>query len=124
MSGKKFIMGVQEVAEGANMPTDLEGVDIFKAAKLLYPPGKASNAGGVAVSGQEMSQNSERRSWQENELQQMPKDIVAGIHQSCIQYGDQGANDGERYLDYVKGANIAGFRNVADAMLAFGTAPL
>ncbi len=108
--------GCRAVSEGANMPTDLDGVHIFKAAKLLYAPGKASNAGGVAVSGLEMSQNSERRSWKEDELQQMLKDIMAGIHESCIQYGDQG--DG--YIDYVKGANIAGFKKVADAMLAFG----
>jgi glutamate dehydrogenase (NADP+) len=98
------------------MPTDLEGVHIFKHAKLPYAPGKASNAGGVAVSGLEMSQNSERRSWKEEELQQMLKDIMAGIHNSCIQYGNQGGG----YIDYVKGANIAGFKKVADAMLAFG----
>ena len=108
--------GCRAVSEGANMPTDLDGVHIFKHAKLLYAPGKASNAGGVAVSGLEMSQNSERRSWKEEELQQMLKDIMAGIHKSCIAYGDQG--DG--YIDYVKGANIAGFKKVADAMLAFG----
>jgi glutamate dehydrogenase (NADP+) len=91
-------------------------VHTFKHHKILYAPGKASNAGGVAVSGLEMSQNSERRSWKEDELQQMLKDIMSGIHTSCIQYGDQG--DG--YIDYVKGANIAGFKKVADAMLAFG----
>ena len=108
--------GCRAVSEGANMPTDLEGVHIFKHAKLLYAPGKASNAGGVAVSGLEMSQNSERRSWKEEELQQMLKDIMAGIHNSCIQYGNQGGG----YSDYVKGANIAGFKKVADAMLAFG----
>ena len=108
--------GCRAVSEGANMPTDLDGVHTFKHAKLLYAPGKASNAGGVAVSGLEMSQNSERRSWKEEELQQMLKDIMAGIHNSCITYGDQG--DG--YIDYVKGANIAGFKKVADAMLAFG----
>jgi glutamate dehydrogenase (NADP+) len=108
--------GCRAVSEGANMPTDLDGVHVFKAAKLLYAPGKASNAGGVAVSGLEMSQNSERRSWKEDELQQMLKDIMHGIHQSCIAYGDQGGG----YIDYVKGANIAGFKKVADAMLAFG----
>jgi len=78
--------------------------------------GKASNAGGVAVSGLEMSQNSERRSWKEEDLQQMLKDIMAGSHYSCIQYGNQGGG----YIDYVKGANIACFKKVADAMLAFG----
>jgi glutamate dehydrogenase (NADP+) len=108
--------GCKAVSEGANMPTDLEGVHIFKEAKMLYAPGKASNAGGVAVSGLEMSQNSGRRSWKELELQQMLKDIMLGIHQSCLAYGDQGGG----YIDYVKGANIAGFKKVADAMLAFG----
>ena len=108
--------GCKAVAEGANMPTDLEGVHVFKAAKILYAPGKASNAGGVAVSGLEMSQNSGRRSWKEDDLQQMLKDIMAGIHTSCLAYGDQGGG----YIDYVKGANIAGFKKVADAMLAFG----
>ena len=108
--------GCKAVAEGANMPTDLDGVHVFKAAKILYAPGKASNAGGVAVSGLEMSQNSERRSWKEEELQQMLKDIMSGIHKSCLAYGDQGGG----YIDYVKGANIAGFKKVADAMLAFG----
>ena len=108
--------GCIAVSEGANMPTDLDGVHTFKAAKILYAPGKASNAGGVAVSGLEMSQNSERRAWKEEELQQMLKDIMSGIHDSCIKYGDQGSG----YIDYVKGANIAGFKKVADAMLAFG----
>ncbi|PXW78526.1 glutamate dehydrogenase (NADP) [Blastomonas natatoria] len=108
--------GCIAVSEGANMPTDLDGVHAFKAAKILYAPGKASNAGGVAVSGLEMSQNSERRAWKEEELQQMLKDIMSGIHDSCIRYGDQGGG----YIDYVKGANIAGFKKVADAMLAFG----
>ena len=108
--------GCRAVSEGANMPTDLDGVHVFKAAKILYAPGKASNAGGVAVSGLEMRQNSERRAWKEDELQQMLKDIMAGIHSSCLAYGDQGGG----YIDYVKGANIAGFKKVADAMLAFG----
>jgi glutamate dehydrogenase (NADP+) len=108
--------GCAAVAEGANMPTNLEGVHVFKAAKILFAPGKAANAGGVAVSGLEMSQNSGRRSWSEPELQQMLKDIMAGIHKSCQAYGDQGGG----YIDYVKGANIAGFKKVADAMLAFG----
>jgi len=108
--------GCRAVSEGANMPTDLAGVHVFRAAKLLYAPGKAANAGGVAVSGLEMSQNSERRAWKEEELQQMLKDIMAGIHKSCVTYGDQGGG----YIDYVKGANIGGFNKVADAMLAFG----
>ena len=87
-----------------------------KDARILYAPGKAANAGGVAVSGLEMSQNSERRSWKEAELQQLLLDIMEGIHSSCLQYGDQGGG----YVDYVKGANIAGFKKVADAMLAYG----
>ena len=97
------------------MPTDLDGVHVFKEAKLLYAPGKASNAGGVAVSGLEMSQNSARISWKEEQLQQLLKDIMLGIHESCREYGQSGD-----YIDYVKGANIAGFKKVADAMLAFG----
>jgi glutamate dehydrogenase (NADP+) len=108
--------GCVAVAEGANMPTDLEGVHVFKAARLLYAPGKAANAGGVAVSGLEMSQNSARISWKEAELQQLLRDIMDGIHTRCIEYGRIDAD----YVDYVKGANIAGFKKVADAMLAFG----
>ena len=110
--------GCIAVAEGANMPTDLEGVHVFKAARILYAPGKAANAGGVAVSGLEMSQNSERRSWKESELQQLLLDIMEGIHTSCLSYG--GVAGGGNYVDYVKGANIAGFKKVADAMLAYG----
>jgi glutamate dehydrogenase (NADP+) len=108
--------GCIAVSEGANMPTDLEGVHVFKEAKILYAPGKAANAGGVAVSGLEMSQNSERRSWKEAELQQLLLDIMEGIHDRCLTYGRR--DDG--HVDYVKGANIAGFKKVADAMLAFG----
>lgn len=108
--------GCIAVSEGANMPTNLEGVHVFKDAKIMFAPGKAANAGGVAVSGLEMSQNSGRRSWNEAELQQMLKEIMDGIHKSCLTYGDRG--DG--YIDYVRGANIAGFKKVADAMLAFG----
>ena len=104
------------VSEGANMPTDIDGIHVFREARLLYAPGKAANAGGVAVSGLEMSQNSERRAWKEEELQQMLKDIMSGIHARCLEYGRQGGG----YCDYVKGANIAGFKKVADAMLAFG----
>lgn len=111
--------GCCAVSEGANMPCDLDAVHAFKDARLLYAPGKASNAGGVAVSGLEMSQNSLRKSWSEEELQQMLKDIMAGIHDRCLTYGDKGAKEGG-YVDYVKGANIAGFKKVADAMLAFG----
>jgi glutamate dehydrogenase (NADP+) len=109
--------GCIAVAEGANMPTDLEGVEIFKQAQILYAPGKAANAGGVAVSGLEMSQNSARMSWKEAELEAMLENIMKGIHDSCVAYG---ANAGSDYVNYVKGANVAGFKKVADAMLAFG----
>lgn len=108
--------GCIAVSEGANMPTNLDGVHHFKHARILFAPGKAANAGGVAVSGLEMSQNSERRSWKEAELQQMLLDIMEGIHERCLTYGRIDAD----YVDYVKGANIAGFKKVADAMLAFG----
>ena len=105
------------VSEGANMPTDLDGVHAFKTAKILYGPGKAANAGGVAVSGLEMSQNSARIPWKEEELQQLLCDIMKGIHAKCVRYGGTGDSD---HIDYVKGANIAGFVKVANAMLAYG----
>lgn len=108
--------GCIAVSEGANMPTTLDGVKVFHDAKLMYGPGKAANAGGVAVSGLEMSQNSERISWNHERLGEMLTDLMEGIHGKCVAYGDKG--DG--YVDYVKGANIAGFKKVADAMLAFG----
>lgn len=108
--------GCMAVSEGANMPCDLDAVHVFKAARTLYAPGKAANAGGVAVSGLEMSQNSARRSWSEDELQGLLRGIMDGIHERCLAYGRQ--PDG--HVDYVKGANIAGFKKVADAMLAFG----
>ena len=108
--------GCIAVSEGANMPTDLDGVHVFKNAKILYAPGKAANAGGVAVSGLEMSQNSQRRSWREEELQQLLVDIMAGIHKACAEHG----RDNSGHIDYVKGANIAGFKKVANAMLAYG----
>jgi glutamate dehydrogenase (NADP+) len=108
--------GCMAVSEGANMPTDLEGVHVFKDAQILFAPGKAANAGGVAVSGLEMSQNSARMSWKEAELQQLLKDIMDGIHERASSYG----RVSDTYIDYVKGANIAGFKKVADAMLAYG----
>jgi glutamate dehydrogenase (NADP+) len=108
--------GVIAVSEGANMPTTLEGVHVFHDARIMYGPGKAANAGGVAVSGLEMSQNAERISWNHARLGEMLTDLMEGIHGKCVEYGDQG--DG--YVDYVKGANIAGFKKVADAMLAYG----
>ncbi|MEO1011276.1 MAG: NADP-specific glutamate dehydrogenase [Bacteroidota bacterium] len=104
------------VAEGANMPSTLEAVHIFQDARILFAPGKASNAGGVATSGLEMSQNSLRISWTREEVDKRLKEIMMGIHDSCIEYGME--DDG--YCNYVKGANIAGFVKVADAMLAQG----
>ena len=108
--------GCIAVSEGANMPTNLEGVHVFKDAQILFAPGKAANAGGVAVSGLEMSQNSGRISWKAEQLQQLLVDIMDGIHGSCVEYGQTKGG----YCDYVRGANIAGFKKVADAMLAFG----
>lgn len=108
--------GVIAVSEGANMPTTLEGVHVFHDARIMYGPGKAANAGGVAVSGLEMSQNAERVSWNHERLGTMLTELMQGIHSQCVEYGDQG--DG--YVDYAKGANIAGFKKVADAMLAYG----
>ena len=107
--------GCTAVAEGANMPTTLDGVKVFHDAKILYGPGKAANAGGVAVSGLEMSQNSERISWNHERLGQMLTELMEGIHGKCVEYGEKGG-----HVDYVRGANIAGFKKVADAMLAFG----
>ena len=107
--------GCMGVAEGANMPTTMEAINIFQDAKILFSPGKASNAGGVAVSGLEMTQNSIRMSWSNKELDGRLRDIMTGIHKQCVEHGLE--ND---YVDYVKGANIAGFSKVADAMLAYG----
>ena len=104
------------VAEGANMPSTPEAVTEFLKAKILFAPGKASNAGGVATSGLEMSQNSLRLSWTSEEVNQRLKDIMTNIHAACVKYG----TDASGYTDYVKGANIAGFVKVADAMLAQG----
>jgi glutamate dehydrogenase (NADP+) len=104
------------VSEGANMPTTPEAVHVFQKAKILFAPGKASNAGGVATSGLEMSQNSLRLSWSSEEVDERLKGIMLAIHASCVKYG----TDSTGYVDYVKGANIAGFVKVADAMLAQG----
>ena len=108
--------GVFAVAEGANMPSTPEAVKAFQDAKILYAPGKASNAGGVAVSGLEMSQNSERLSWTSEEVDNRLKLIMKDIHENCVKYGTQA--DG--YINYVKGANVAGFMKVAKAMMAQG----
>ena len=104
------------ISEGANMPSTPEAVHAFQAAKILYAPGKASNAGGVATSGLEMSQNSLRINWSREEVDAKLKKIMTDIHDSCIQFG----KDENGYIDYVRGANIAGFVKVADAMLAQG----
>ena len=104
------------VSEGANMPSTIEAVHTFQKAKILYAPGKASNAGGVATSGLEMTQNSLRYNWTREEVDLKLKEIMSNIHDSCIKFGKE--EDG--YVNYVKGANIAGFVKVADAMLAQG----
>ena len=104
------------VSEGANMPSTKDAISIFHKSKILFAPGKASNAGGVATSGLEMTQNSLRYNWSREEVDNKLKEIMLDIHNSCIEYGKQ--DDG--YIDYVKGANIAGFVKVADAMLAQG----
>lgn len=107
--------GCIAVSEGANMPTNIDGIKVFHDAKILYAPGKASNAGGVAVSGLEMTQNSIRLAWSATELEERLQDIMTRIHSQCTKYGDE---DG--YMNYVKGANIAGYIKVADAMFAYG----
>jgi glutamate dehydrogenase (NADP+) len=107
--------GCIAVGEGANMPTTPEGIAVFQKAKIMYAPGKAANAGGVATSGLEMSQNSMRLSWTREEVDKRLHDIMIAIHENCVKYGKEG-----NYIDYVKGANIAGFVKVADAMLAQG----
>jgi len=107
--------GCMGVAEGANMPTVQDGIDAYIESKILFAPSKAANAGGVAVSGLEMSQNSARISWKEEELQDLLRGIMKDIHDQCVEYGTEGD-----HVNYLKGANIAGFRKVADAMLAYG----
>jgi glutamate dehydrogenase (NADP+) len=109
---------VLAVCEGANMPTLIEGIHAIQQAGILFAPSKAANAGGVAVSGLEMTQNSMRLSWDRDELDQRLRKIMSGIHASCVEHG-KGPQPGDQ-VDYVKGANIAGFIKVADAMLAYG----
>jgi len=104
------------ISEGANMPSTPEAIATFHKNKILFAPGKASNAGGVATSGLEMSQNSLRLSWTREEVDEKLKDIMEDIHEACVKYGTEDSG----YVDYVKGANIAGFVKVADAMLAQG----
>ena len=108
--------GVFAVSEGANMPSTPEAIKVFQDAKLLYAPGKAANAGGVAVSGLEMSQNSERLRWSSEEVDSKLHNIMNEIHANCVKYGTQA--DG--YINYVRGANVAGFLKVAKAMMAQG----
>lgn len=108
--------GVIAVSEGANMPSTPEAVNVFLDAAILYAPGKAANAGGVSVSGLEMSQNSERLSWTEEEVDNRLKLIMKDIHENCVKYGK--SSDG--FVNYVKGANIAGFMKVAKAMMSQG----
>jgi len=107
--------GCRCVAEGANMPSTPEAVEVFLANKLLYGPGKAANAGGVSVSGLEMSQNSLRLSWTANEVDKRLLEIMKAIHNQCVRYGQR---DG--FINYMDGANIAGFYKVAEAMLDQG----
>ena len=108
--------GVMCVAEGANMPSTPEAIAVFQASKVLFSPGKASNAGGVATSGLEMSQNSLRLSWSAEEVDERLHNIMVSIHEACVKYG----KDADGTVDYVKGANVAGFVKVADAMLDQG----
>jgi glutamate dehydrogenase (NADP+) len=108
--------GVKCVAEGANMPSNLEAVEVFLSSRIMYGPGKAANAGGVATSGLEMTQNAERLPWEREEVDDRLKIIMNDIHENCMHYG---AGEGN-FINYVDGANIAGFVKVADAMMAQG----
>lgn len=112
--------GVKLVAEGANMPSNLDAVNKFQAAKILYAPGKASNAGGVATSGLEMSQNSERLSWSAAEVDEKLHSIMINIHNNCYDTAVKFGQTEGKWVNYVAGANIAGFVKVADAMIAQG----
>ncbi len=107
--------GLKAISEGANMPTTREAVSTLLKARIIFAPGKAANAGGVAVSGLEMTQNSIRLAWQREELEERLKTIMHAIHQQCIDYGTE-----KDHVDYVKGANLAGFVKVAEAMVAYG----
>jgi len=107
--------GCKLVSEGANMPTTKEGIDVFLEAKTLFGPGKAANAGGVSISGLELTQNAIRLSWTREEVDNKLQEIMHKIHEQCVKYGRESDN-----INYVKGANIAGFVKVADAMLAHG----
>jgi glutamate dehydrogenase (NADP+) len=115
-AGQLIANGCKVVAEGANMPSTPEAIEAFQNAKVLFAPGKASNAGGVATSGLEMSQNSLRMNWSREEVDERLLNIMKDIHAQCVKYG----TDDSGYIDYVKGANIAGFVKVADAMIDQG----
>jgi glutamate dehydrogenase (NADP+) len=108
--------GVKCVAEGANMPSTLQAIEVFEHSGVPYAPGKASNAGGVATSGLEMSQNAMRLLWDRQEVESRLHGIMTGIHQTCVDHGTR--DDGS--VSYIDGANVAGFVRVADAMLAQG----
>jgi glutamate dehydrogenase (NADP+) len=108
--------GCIAVSEGANMPSTPEAVEVFLKNKIMYGPGKAANAGGVSVSGLEMTQNSMRISWSKDEVDEKLKSIMASIHESCVKYG----TEADGFVNYVKGANVAGFMKVAKAMMAQG----
>jgi glutamate dehydrogenase (NADP+) len=113
---KKLVKnGCISIGEGANMPSTPEAIEVFQSAKILYAPGKAANAGGVATSGLEMSQNSQRLGWSRQEVDDKLHQIMISIHESCVKYGKEG-----KFINYVKGANVAGFVKVADAMLDQG----
>jgi M6 family metalloprotease-like protein len=114
---KKLIAnGVMAVSEGANMPSTPEAIKVFQEAKILYAPGKAANAGGVSVSGLEMTQNSIKLGWSAEEVDEKLKSIMKNIHEACVQYG----TEADGYVNYVKGANVAGFMKVAKAMMSQG----
>ena len=108
--------GCIAVSEGANMPSTPEAIREFQAARILYAPGKAANAGGVSVSGLEMAQNSQKLNWSAEEVDRKLKEIMTEIHNQCVKYGKE--SDG--YINYVRGANVAGFMKVAKAMMAQG----
>ena len=114
---KKLIAnGCKAVSEGANMPSTAEAIEAFHEAKVMFAPGKASNAGGVGVSGLEQSQNALRIAWSAKEVDERLQEMMKGIHDKCVEFGTE--SDG--YVNYVNGANIGGFVKVADAMLAYG----
>ena len=107
--------GIIALSEGANMPSDPDAINIFQGSKVLFGPGKAANAGGVAVSGLEMSQNSMRIRWEREEVDQKLLTIMKSIHSACVVHGGN-----KKHIDYVKGANVSGFIKVADAMMDQG----